>query len=479
MIVMGKKENQVIEAISKMRPISDVKGVSPALVDVHSRLTKGRSQFEDLVQGTMASAMSISNLYLQVELDVERLQHIEGHMFDTVSSVGEISEQTANVAKQVSEAHEILTTSITEISGNTIDCLREIELSEERITNIQKLSMDAAEDSKLMKKDMDELNTVIEQMNAVLDAINNISGQTNLLALNASIEAARAGEAGAGFAVVADEIRKLAEQTKALTTNMGEYIGNVQEASKKSAESVVTTVGALNQINDDLVAVVEGNIENRKSLQNINESLTNIAATSEEISGSMNEVETYTSNLDGKVDELDEMANELKEVTANLGQVIEPFTAIEDKLMATNQEMGQMALDSFYMPENKIFTGALQGAIQAHTNWLKTLEDMVAENKLKPLQTRHHRCGFGHFYYTVKPQNPAVLPKWAALKDDHRRFHEYGKAAIEAIKTGNQAVAKSNYDKAYELSKTLLADFQSIINITEQLDKDNIRVFEA
>ena len=476
---MGKKEIQVVEAISKMRPISDVKGVSPALVDVHTRLMKGKQSFEDIVQGTMASAMSISNLYLQVELDVERLQEITHRMFDTVNSVDEISEQTANITKQVSEAHEILTTSITEISSNTIDCLREIEVSEKRITNIQKLSIDAAEDSKLMKKDMDELNTVIDQMNAVLEAINNISGQTNLLALNASIEAARAGEAGAGFAVVAEEIRKLAEQTKALTTNMGEYIGNVQEASKKSSESVVTTVAALNQINDDLVAVVEGNVENRKSLQSINESLTNIAATSEEISGSMNEVETYTSDLDNRVGELNEMANELKEVTANLADVVEPFTVIEDKLMATNNQMGEMALDTFYMPENKIFINAVSGAIQAHTNWLATLEGIVKDNKLAPLQTRHHRCGFGHFYYTVKPQNPTVLPKWNAIKDDHRRFHEYGKNAIEAIKAGNPASAQSSYDKAYELSKTLLADFQTIINMTEELDKAGIRVFEA
>lgn len=63
---------------------------------------------------------------------------------------------------------------------------------------------------------MEELLTVIESMNEVINGINVISGQTNLLALNASIEAARAGEAGKGFAVVADEIRQLADQTKEL-----------------------------------------------------------------------------------------------------------------------------------------------------------------------------------------------------------------------------------------------------------------------
>lgn len=69
-----------------------------------------------------------------------------------------------------------------------------------------------------------EKTKTVDQIDALANAILDISDQTNLLALNASIEAARAGEAGKGFQVVASEIGKLASQTSATTESMKNMI---------------------------------------------------------------------------------------------------------------------------------------------------------------------------------------------------------------------------------------------------------------
>jgi len=470
-------DKKVIKSIIELRPLGKETG-SKELLDVHSRLMKGRTSFETVITGAMASAMSMSNLDLQVSDRVDELTEISTNLSETAHELSEISAETAGVTKEVATAHDLLASSITEISGDTMECLQAIEKSEENIVAIEKLSREAEADSKQMQNDMSALMEVIGHMQEVVDAINGISNQTNLLALNASIEAARAGEQGKGFAVVAEEIRVLAERTKTLTSNMAEFIGNIQTASTKSVESVDTTVVSLNQINENLTVIVEGNIENRKRLQAINENLTNIAATSEEISSSMNEVENHAHQLDEKVFSMSLDAKHLNEVSLHLGEVVKPMTDIEESLRSTNKEMGRMALDPFYMPSNQVFIDAVKNAVGAHKNWLVALDNMITDGKAQPLQTNDHRCAFGHFYYAVQPKNEGILKIWADLRDKHKQFHANGGQAIMSLKKENIPTAREYYNKAVEVSEHLLKDFDALITLAEELDKEGIRIFE-
>lgn len=476
--MLGKgKDYKLIEAISGLKETENIGG-NPELVNIHTRLLKGRTAFEGILTKTMTSAMNISNLDLQVSDRVEELSVISDSLLSSASDLNRISAEAALVTKQVAAAHDMLAQSITEISGNTMDCLQSIESSEENVLSIERLSKDAEADSKKMQTDMSALLAVIEQMQAVIGSINAISGQTNLLALNASIEAARAGEAGKGFAVVADEIRQLADETRALTSNMSEFVTNIRTASQQSAESVETTVTSLNQINENLSVIVEGNIENRKRLQDINESLTNIAATSEEISSSMNEVENQAMQLDEKVSEVTKDVESLKEVSASVGDVVKPMITIEECLKDTNRELGVMALDAFYMPSNRVFIDSVGGAIDAHKGWLDKLAHMIDAGKPEPLQTNDHRCAFGHFYYAVKPKNPEILTIWQGIRDQHKQFHANGDKAIAALKGGNTDMARNFLKQSEEISKKLLGDFEELVRVAQKLEKDGVRIFE-
>lgn len=74
---------------------------------------------------------------------------------------------------------------------------------------------------------MTQVEDGIKEVVRTLRQVEQIAASTRLLALNATIEAARSGEHGRGFAVVASEITRLAEQSRATSTEVSELMERV------------------------------------------------------------------------------------------------------------------------------------------------------------------------------------------------------------------------------------------------------------
>jgi methyl-accepting chemotaxis protein len=88
---------------------------------------------------------------------------------------------------------------------------------------------------------VDEVDSIRDQADAILNGLGEIEGisrQTNLLALNAAIEAARAGEAGRGFAVVADAVRALSERTREFSTAIRGEVEQMEQSIRNTEASI-------------------------------------------------------------------------------------------------------------------------------------------------------------------------------------------------------------------------------------------------
>lgn len=139
--------------------------------------------------------------------------------------------------------------------------------------------------------------------------------------------------------------------------------------------------------------------------------------------------------------------------------------------------IGEMSRDAFYRMDNAVFDAYVQKAMEAHRAWLETLHTMVTEKNVLTLQFDDTKCGFGHFYYSMHPENPAIAPVWNALAEKHRRFHGYGKEVQQALFDENAEKAEEIYLEAEKCSNELQNDFAAILNISAGLSQNGQSVF--
>ena len=217
----------------------------------------------------------------------------------TLTEISNLAEQVSSNASEVEEASKSLADGATEQAGvieelnATIDTV--VNLSADTAKETQsasarvKASANKANEEKEKMNDllmeMEHITEISKEIGNIITDIEDIASQTNLLSLNASIEAARAGEAGKGFAVVADQIGKLAADSANSAVNTRDLIDKTLVEIEKGNTITRTTADAFNQIITDMESFAEIAENTMEKANSQAESLGQIGQGIEQLSG--------------------------------------------------------------------------------------------------------------------------------------------------------------------------------------------------
>jgi methyl-accepting chemotaxis protein len=146
------------------------------------------------------------------------------------------------------------------------------------------------EQSDLIARNILSLAERARDISDIVAAVEDIADQTHLLALNASIEAARAGEHGRGFAVVAAEVRALAEESRRSTTQIGDILGEIQDATNAAVMATEQGTRSVGR-GAELVASAGDTIDE------LSELVAAATLSAEQIAGSAGQQATATSQI--------------------------------------------------------------------------------------------------------------------------------------------------------------------------------------
>lgn len=250
---------------------------------------------------------------------IHSAQQASQQVMGASGQVAEISQSLSENTSDQSAAVQQLVASVGEVTYN----VEENAKNAEHVNEISKNSVKEIEGgNKYMQNLLTAMNDIkeqSEQISSIIKVIDSIAGQTNMLSLNASIEAARARESGRGFAVVADEIGVLAKECAEAAKNTTELINSSIAVTYKGSELADETAGVLMKIVNSVEEtgqlvenITQACSQQASALENISESVNIMSESVESVSAMSQETSASSEELLSQAESLADMLKEYR-----------------------------------------------------------------------------------------------------------------------------------------------------------------------
>jgi methyl-accepting chemotaxis protein len=341
--------------------------------DYAVHLYQSSQELYSVSEETNAKASEIiasgKNISSQAERQLSMIKDSAGVMDGIDRSIQNIADGSIDQASSVSGAAENAHTlsaivgQVTALSKvQTEDIRRSSEVSQlgaQRTIEVVSSMKGIQTKVQRTKQEVEDIRELANKINEASGMIDEIASQTNLLALNALIEAGRAGEAGASFAVVAQEIRKLADRTAMISSDIAAFAGN---AAKVINRAVASMQDSFNEVEKGAAGATEAG-STLQLVQEISEGNRKLA---EEMTGKYNDMVAASNNLMGMMESVSavveensamtvEIRGDVKNIQASVGEIIsiareyvqstEWFVEIAGDMMAQVERVTQKSRD--------------------------------------------------------------------------------------------------------------------------------------
>lgn len=323
----------------------EVKGTDE-IAQMSSHMQDFIQQMRSTISEITGTADWLNNQSSENERLSESLTTASTNQAESVQVLGEMVEQLASAAQEVSAQMEQLTELIqaTGEEGGAAGLLmmESVDLSESGKQDMEQIndgmvSVSASIDT--LSQQIELVGSATQEIVNMVNIIMDIATETNLLSLNASIEAARAGEAGRGFAVVAEQIGKLATNSSIAADDISRLATDIQNTVEQAALRMEDSVQEV-QKNVDVV------VNTRDTFDALHEKVNETSARVEQVLNILERVENVANQIEqitgSQVEATEQITQSTMELTQHTENVGEDSRVIAEEAMELKRESDEL-----------------------------------------------------------------------------------------------------------------------------------------